>query len=473
VKRPLLGVILAALVVGSTAAAAEEPSANRDASVSSPTAIRFPEPPALAPLQMPAPPPSFCSETARGEYLAQVFNPTVEVSNANVAKANAHLDDLSRAIGGAATTADILAGHKAFDDYRPTADKAYRFGLDVLALRPVIMSAPVAPCAAPRQVAAAAQPAEEVHGMARLTPAADTGYVASPPSPGPRRTVAVGDVQASGGFERSEDWNAGGALSSMLAKALLEGGRVQMVERNQLGSVLNEAQMRATRVSGGDPSGPQIRMIPAQFLVVGSVTEFGAPQHGGGFSIGGVGGDGFGGALGVQRQTGKISIDLRILDTRTGEVLKAFTVTKSVSRTGVGITTDYRGLSVGSDAFGKTPLGEASRQAMQEAADRIADFVSAVPWEAKVVEADGDEVFINAGAEGGLAPGARLRLEHIGHAMTDPDTGQVLSEQRRVLGELVVEGADAKVAHGRFTPAEPGDQPQRGDLAILVSGSGE
>ena len=71
----------------------------------------------------------------------------------------------------------------------------------------------------------------------------------------------------------------------------------------------------------------------------------------------------------------------------------AFTVSKQVTHTGISVTTDYRGLSVGSDAFSKAPLEEASRAAMVDAAQQIAAFVGQQQWEGRVVTVDGDDVY--------------------------------------------------------------------------------
>src|SRR6185503_2633579 len=135
----------------------------------------------------------------------------------------------------------------------------------------------------------------------------------------------------SGGFTSGEDWQAGPALSAMLAKTLAESGRFVLVERSQLDDVLNEQTLAATGVAGG--ARPTVKMIPAQYLVVGAVTEFGSPNKGGGMSLGSGLGGGLVGGLAVKKQTGKISIDLRILNPRTGEVIHAFTVTREVSKT--------------------------------------------------------------------------------------------------------------------------------------------
>jgi curli biogenesis system outer membrane secretion channel CsgG len=441
------------------------------------SALQIPPAPALTPVDMPRPPASFCSEEARVRYLTEVFNPAAEVATANATKTADHLGDLGQAISTATATDDIIAAHAAFNAYKLRADEAYRFGLDVQKVRPAIMATAIVPCGPPASEQAYAPPPPSP-AYSRPAPARYAAEARDrdpdPPSasraiPGPRRTIAVGVIQASGGFTSGENWSAGGALSSMLAKTLTESGRFVVVERNDLGDVLNEQQLRAAKVAGGSTATP-VKMIPAQYLVVGSVTEFGAPNQGGGLSIGGIGSNGFGGGLGLNRQSGKISVDIRILNPRTGEVMEAFTVSQEVSRTGIALNTQYHGIATGADTFSKTPLGEASRRAMVEAGERIADFVARGAWEGRVVDFDGADMIINAGAEAGLMPGDRLRVERIGRTLTDPDTGQVLSERRDTLGEVVIAGVEPKIARGHFAAATPGVDPQRGDLVIFVAG---
>ena len=191
----------------------------------------------------------------RGKFLADVFNPTVDAANANVAKANAHLDDINRASGAATSAADINAGQHAFSEYRPTADKAYRFGVDALALRPAIMATPIAPCSPPPPpvVAAAPSPPPRSAPVAQPTPtrvasdARAAGHMDSTPvqrAVGPRRTIGVGAIEARGGFEKDEDWSAGNALSSLLSKALSDTGQFLVVERTSMQDLLNEVRRR-------------------------------------------------------------------------------------------------------------------------------------------------------------------------------------------------------------------------------------
>ena len=70
--------------------------------------------------------------------------------------------------------------------------------------------------------------------------------------PGPRRTIAVGQIDAIGALAPAgTSWNVGGSLSAMLSTALQESDRFVVVERNALAQVLNEQQMAANHVSAG------------------------------------------------------------------------------------------------------------------------------------------------------------------------------------------------------------------------------
>lgn len=285
--------------------------------------------------------------------------------------------------------------------------------------------------------------------------------------PGPKRTLAVGGIEASGGFAPGENWDVGDALSSMLSQTLAATGLFVILERSALPDLLNERQLQTSRVAGGSNDGA--KLTAAQFLVVGSVTEFGGARKGGGLSIGGLGlGGGARGGVALNTQSGKIRIDLRVVDARSGEVLRAFTVSRSASRSGLGLTSNFRGLSAGANGFVATPLGDATRRALEDAAPQIAATLAARPWQGRVVEWDEGSVIVNAGSETGVAVGDRLRLERLRKSLTDPETGRLLSDERYSLGEVFVQSVEPKIARGNFVPVDGSIVPQRGDFLVFI-----
>ena len=171
---------------------------------------------------------------------------------------------------------------------------------------------------------------------ALIAPCADNAFAreqpptvsAVTPIPGPKRTLAVGSIEASGGFSAGENWDVGDALSSMLSQSLASSGLFNVVERSALPDLLNERQLQTSRVAGGSNDGA--KLISAQYLIVGSVTEFGGARKGGGLSIGGFGlGGGATGGAALNRQSGTIRINLRVVDARSGEVLHVLICTES------------------------------------------------------------------------------------------------------------------------------------------------
>ena len=95
-------------------------------------------------------------------------------------------------------------------------------------------------------------------------------------------------------------------------------------------------------------------------------------------------------------------------------------------------------VSFGGDAFEKTPLGQATRQAIEQAVAFVLTASRPVAWTGRVVEANGDQVFVDAGADAGLRPGDRFMVSTVARQLTDPASGAVLGVIEAPLGEVVV-----------------------------------
>jgi curli biogenesis system outer membrane secretion channel CsgG len=284
--------------------------------------------------------------------------------------------------------------------------------------------------------------------------------------PGPKRTIAVGNIDAMGPQSSGNTgWSVGGSISAMLTTALQESNRFIVLERAGLSQVLNEQQMAAHHVSGGTDAPQPGNIIPAQYLVEGSVTEFGTTDSGSGLNIGGGSGS-FLGGLGVNETKGSVAIDLRIVDTRTGGIVQTFTVRHELTSTGVGVTGGVNGLSIGGNQFWSTPIGEATREVLNDAVEKIAETLASGDWQGAVVEVDGATVYVNAGSASGLRSGDQLLVERATKVFTDPRTGEVLSQKQSVLGTITVSEIEEKLSSGSFAPSDP-SAPARGDLVVF------
>lgn len=288
---------------------------------------------------------------------------------------------------------------------------------------------------------------------------------------GPKRTVAVGKFDAIGSFTaKYGSWDIGGGLGAMLATALVESGRFIVVERANLQQVLSEQELKGAGVTT-QATGPSIgKLIGVQLLVYGAVTEFGTDDKGGGFSIGGSGGgigNLFSGALSQQSASGKVAIDIRLVDTTSGQITETHRLVEPIESSGFDLNLGFKGISFGGNQFQKTPIGEASRRVITRAVQKIALEAQKTGWTGLVVDYDGTALYINAGQRAGIKRGDKFMIERVVKKLTDPTTQEVLFIRKKALGIVEITEVEQKISFGAFQPLEV-IAPQRGDFVAII-----
>ena len=302
--------------------------------------------------------------------------------------------------------------------------------------------------------------------IADTAPAQDVRILTGPiaPLPGPHRTIAVGNIDLVGPAANASATNVGGPIAAMLTTALSESGQFIVVERDAIAALVTEMDMAKNGVTTGTAAPKPGNVLPAQFLVVGSITDYTATGPGSGNGAG----LSFGGAtaLTLGGSTGNIAIDLRIVDTRTSAVVKAFSVHQKLTSMNIGLSSSFSGVPVASNAFFNSPLGAATRKALNDAVVQIAQALAAVPWRGQVVQFENGLLYVNAGSDGGVVAGDQMSVQRIGESFTDPATGEVLSEHMVALGTVTITEVEPKLASGTYVATIPGD-PVRGDFLIF------
>src|SRR5882672_972675 len=98
-----------------------------------------------------------------------------------------------------------------------------------------------------------------------------------PPVVGPKRTIAVGKIDAIPGLAGPYAAAAAGpGVAAMLTTALDQSGRFIVAERDDLTQVLTEQDLAANHIAQGSAGPKSGAVIPAQYLVVGAVSELSA-----------------------------------------------------------------------------------------------------------------------------------------------------------------------------------------------------
>jgi curli biogenesis system outer membrane secretion channel CsgG len=169
--------------------------------------------------------------------------------------------------------------------------------------------------------------------------------------------------------DTAASWWYGGAgreMASMLSNELSATGKFRVVEREKLQKVLDEqdlAEAGRVKKSTGAKVG---KLTGAKYLIFGTVSAFeqNTKGTGGGISFRGIN-------VGGKKEEAYVAIDLRVVDTTTGDV--AYVRTVEARSGGYGISGGlYRG------GFGgqlgkeeKTPVGKALRGVIIEAVDYL------------------------------------------------------------------------------------------------------
>ena len=165
----------------------------------------------------------------------------------------------------------------------------------------------------------------------------------------------------------------GSGIATLLIERLLADGGFRVLERQHLDAVLAERALDSASRGAGARAAPRPNGGAADYIVTGSVVEFGTEES---HALGGLGSLGGLGALGFKRPKTTVTLVARVVNATTGEVVLSLRG-QGVSRKGAGVTLGgiARGgggvVSVGSGAFRESALGQATDRAVGTLAERM------------------------------------------------------------------------------------------------------
>jgi curli biogenesis system outer membrane secretion channel CsgG len=266
----------------------------------------------------------------------------------------------------------------------------------------------------------------------------------------PKMRVAVAKFGATDRFASVYGgWNIGGGLSAQLVTELIKTGRVVVVERAILSKVLIEQELGESQLLTPMTKTPAGHLLGVDYLIVGEVTEFEERQIGAGAAAGFLGAK-----VGGEISAAHVGIDLRLVDTRTGEILYSHQAQGKAWEKAAGAKVDYKLINFGGDAFHKTPLGRACRRAIRDAVNFVLGVIEKqvedFSWLGLIVEVDREMVYFNAGSGQEIIPGDRFRISTIKKVLTDPETNQVIGLIENKLGLAQAVYVDQKYTKARI-----------------------
>lgn len=279
---------------------------------------------------------------------------------------------------------------------------------------------------------------------------------------GPKMRVAVLPVGATGKLGSFEGFDVGEAMASQLTTALEQTDCFVVSDRMALSHILREQELGMAGVTNSETAPDVGRVIGAQVLVKADITEFEPQKESGGLNLGFASSSlPFGIRLGGNSGSSHVAIDLRLLDASTGEVLFSKRVEATSKSQGLALGLDFKQISIGGDKFYKTPMGQATRVALNDAVFYVMKGTRQVPWQGQIVSARGRNIFINAGGDTGIKVGDVLQVSEVAEELVDPDSGVTLGKVENQLGRIQIKSVQEKFAVAALLDTFT---PERGDI---------
>ncbi len=190
-------------------------------------------------------------------------------------------------------------------------------------------------------------------------------FAALPLVASPKPSIGVAEFTN----DTSAAWWYGGAgrdLSGMLTNELASSEKFRIVERSKLDHVLREQDLAESGRVSRSSAAKVGKLTGAKYLVMGTVSSYDEKTAGTG---GGLNFKGFG--LGGHKSEAYMAIDLRVVDTTSGEVAFTRTIEARSSSYGVAGTGHVGGLSGGLGKYENTPAGKAIRACLMEISEYL------------------------------------------------------------------------------------------------------
>ena len=182
---------------------------------------------------------------------------------------------------------------------------------------------------------------------------------------GDKITIAVSEFKnetAGQGGAASYWWRSpsvGWELSGMLSNELAATKAFSVLERNQIEAALYEQDLGASGRIAQDTAAPIGELKGAQYLVLGTVTAY--EEHTASTG-GGIGYKGF--SIGGDKTEAYIAVDVRVMNSTTGELEYVRTIEGTSSASGISFGAYKGGFGGSLDSQKKTPAGKAIRAAL-------------------------------------------------------------------------------------------------------------
>ncbi len=204
-----------------------------------------------------------------------------------------------------------------------------------------------------------------------------------------------------------------------------------VIERAQLDLVMKEQGLAAAGAVTPQGAAKVGQLLGVKYIAVGGIDKFAVNDNKAAF----------GGLAGVLQQA-QATINLRFIDTTTGERVFAVSAEAQVKKGG-GFFRDNGASRESQWGLASETIEKAAKAMIAKllAGDYIGRLTAAArpgALEARVVKIDGQRVWINVGALAGIRVGDTFNVFNVGEALIDPVSGATLGADEKQTGTAAV-----------------------------------
>ena len=253
--------------------------------------------------------------------------------------------------------------------------------------------------------------------------------------------------------------SVGHGMADMLVTSLVKSGKYRVIERQEIDRIINEQQLGQSGMVTAQSAAKVGQLLGVEIAIIGSVTEFGSERSDTGGRVKRIG-------VGISKNAATVGLDIRFINTSTGEILTAENIRRQKSKKGLSISTPKFAFK-NKNRFDDSLVGKATREAIEDIMKLLDDKSAAIPWQAKIITVKDNTVFINAGSEAGVHVGDVFYIYVEGEELIDPDTGISLGSLESKIG--IIEVTNNSLGNGKASQCviKEGSGFKKGDLVRL------
>jgi curli biogenesis system outer membrane secretion channel CsgG len=227
-------------------------------------------------------------------------------------------------------------------------------------------------------------------------------------------------------FYDKENDPMGKQAVDILSTKLAASGKFILLERTDFDLIENEMNLAGVE---------NIQKIGADYLIIGSITEFGRKNLGESKVFNR-----------TKTQTVEAGVSIRLVDVSTGQIIyseegKGMAEVSNKTTLGLGQRTDYD----------STLSDKAISVAISQLVENIINNCMNRPWKAYFLSYDSDGIIISGGKSQGLEVGDTFSVVKKGKKVKNPQTGMIIELPGKIVGEVQIDFTGGDVPENEFS----------------------